>query len=99
LPEVDYFKPELVDGTLTERLDWYGEKYRSTKVTSFDRGQIVYFSTNSEVCDSWVLIPGAATLPTAVTSIAYCLTLIYLFLGIGIISDIFMSAIEKITAQ
>ena len=89
----------MVDGSYTERLDWYGETYQTTKVVTFERGQIVYFSKNSEVCDSWVLIPGAAMLPTAVTSIAYCFTLIYLFLGIGIISDIFMSAIEKITAQ
>ena len=84
---------------MTERRDWYGTTFESTEVVNYPRGQIVYFSYNTEVCNSWVLIPGAATLPTGVTSIAYCLPLIYLFLGIGIISDIFMSAIEKITAQ
>jgi solute carrier family 8 (sodium/calcium exchanger) len=30
---------------------------------------------------------------------AYCLTLIYLFMGISIVSDIFMLAIEKITSK
>lgn len=88
----------MKDGAMTERLDWYGTTYGTTKVVDFKRGQIVYFSSNTATCDSWVLIPGAATLPTGVTSIAYCLSLIYLFLGIGIISDIFMSAIEEITA-
>ena len=44
-------------------------------------------------------MPGTAILPTGVLAVAYCLSLIYLFLGIGIVSDIFMSAIEKITAQ
>jgi solute carrier family 8 (sodium/calcium exchanger) len=29
----------------------------------------------------------------------YCITLVYLFLGISIVSDIFMSAIEKVTSQ
>jgi len=99
LPEEDYFTPEVIDGATTARLDWYGTKYETTEVVNYPRGHIVYFSTNTAVCNSWVLIPGAATLPTGVTSVAYCLTLIYLFLGIGIISDIFMSAIEKITAQ
>jgi hypothetical protein len=37
-PEIDYFTPELVDGAYTERLDWYGEKYQTTKVVSFERG-------------------------------------------------------------
>jgi len=68
------------------------------KVVPYQRGQIVYYSTNKAVCDSWVLIPGTALLPRSVTSVAYGITLIYLFLGIGIISDIFMAGIENITA-
>jgi len=46
-----------------------------------------------------VILPGTAILPKGLLSVAYCVTLIYLFLGIGIISDIFMSAIEKITSK
>ena len=46
-----------------------------------------------------VLFPGVPILPTAVLAIAYSLTLCYLFAGIGIVSDIFMTSIEKITSQ
>ena len=46
-----------------------------------------------------VLFPGVAILPTAVTAIAYFFALNYLFAGIGIVSDIFMTSIEKITSQ
>ncbi len=46
-----------------------------------------------------MLVPGTAILPTPVVAVAYCFSLIYLFLGISIVSDIFMSSIEKITAQ
>ncbi len=57
------------------------------------------YSKNTKVCDSWVIIPGMAILPSGLLVIVYGITLIYLFLGIGIISDIFMSGIENITAQ
>jgi hypothetical protein len=46
-----------------------------------------------------VLIPGTALLPIGVLAVAYGLSLVYLFMGIGIISDIFMVSIEKITAK
>lgn len=57
------------------------------------------YSKNKLVCDSWVLIPGTPLLPTGVLAVAYGIVLIYLFLAIGIISDIFMAGIENITAQ
>jgi hypothetical protein len=40
---------------------------------------------------SWVLVPGTAILPKGLLAIGYCLSLIYLFLGIAIVSDVFMS--------
>ena len=48
---------------------------------------------------SSLLIPGVATLSTGLLSIAYGLCLIYLFLGISIVSEIFMESIEKITSK
>jgi len=57
---------------------------------SFTQGKIHYYSKNIEVCTSPVLVPGTALLPNGLLAIAYCLTLIYLFLGISIVSDIFM---------
>lgn len=46
-----------------------------------------------------MLVPGTAILPTGLLAIGYCLTLIYLFLGISIVSDIFMDGIERITSE
>ena len=45
------------------------------------------------------MVPGVATLSTGLLAIAYGLCLIYLFLGIAIIAEIFMESIEKITAK
>jgi len=59
----------------------------------------VYYGGNSEICLSPFLIPGIGLLPTGFLAICYGLTLIWLFLGISIISDVFMSGIEKITSQ
>ena len=64
----------------------------------YNRGEIVYYSKNLEICNSPVLIPGIALLPNGLLAMFYALTLIYLFLAIGIVSDIFMAAIEKITS-
>lgn len=50
------------------------------------------------MCTSWVLIPGIALLPWGLLAVFYLITLVYLFLAIGIISDIFMAGIENITA-
>lgn len=69
------------------------------EIQEFERGRIVYFSKNTEVCTSTLLIPGVATLGTGILSVCYALSLIYLFLGISIVSEIFMESIEKITAK
>lgn len=69
------------------------------QVQEFQRGRIVYFSKNTEVCQSSLLIPGVANLNRTVLSIAYGLSLCYLFIGVSIVAEIFMEAIEKITAK
>jgi hypothetical protein len=68
-------------------------------VQEFPRGRIVYFSKNTEVCHTSLLIPGVATLSRGFLAVCYGLCLIYLFLGISIVAEIFMEAIEKITAK
>lgn len=45
-----------------------------------------------------VLIPGTSLLPKGLLGIAYFIFLIFLFLGISIVADIFMAAIEVITS-
>jgi len=48
---------------------------------------------------SSLLIPGVATLSRELLAFAYGFALIYLFLGISIVAEIFMEAIEKITSK
>lgn len=50
------------------------------------------------MCDSWVLFPGISLLPRGLTAVFYFFALNYLFMGIGVVSDIFMESIEKITS-
>jgi hypothetical protein len=45
-----------------------------------------------------ILIPGIQLLPTKMLAVTYFVFLMYLFLGIAIIADIFMEAIEVITS-
>lgn len=81
------------------KLSYDGRDFTSAAQVNFDRGRIVYYSRNIEVCNSSMLIPGVALMPTGFLAIAYGSMLVYLFMGIGIISDIFMDSIEKITAR
>jgi len=46
-----------------------------------------------------VLIPGTTLLPKGLLGFVYFIFLCFLFLGISIVADIFMAAIEKITSQ
>jgi solute carrier family 8 (sodium/calcium exchanger) len=46
-----------------------------------------------------VLVPGTTLLPKGLLGFAYLMFLGFLFLGIAIVADIFMEAIEKITSQ
>lgn len=45
------------------------------------------------------MIPGVATLSRELLAIFYGLCLVYLFLGISIVAEIFMESIEKITSK
>lgn len=44
-------------------------------------------------------MPGTAILPNGLLAVGYFFALVYLFLGISIVADIFMGAIEKITSE
>lgn len=59
----------------------------------------VNVTDGNRVCDSFVMIPGSYLINTPALAVFVLLTLGWLFMGIGIISDIFMEAIEEITAQ
>lgn len=46
-----------------------------------------------------MLVPGMYMMNNKFLAVVYLCTLAYLFVGIAIISDIFMEAIEQITSQ
>jgi len=79
---------------------YYGDDaYEQVQISVYPRGRIVEFTNNpSGFCNSGMLIPGISILPKGFLFILYLLFLLYLFLGISIISDVFMSAIEVITS-
>ena len=86
-------------GTFTY-VDFYGEshEYKNNMIKYYERGRVVYYGNNLSMCVSALLLPGTALLPTGFLVVCYGMSLIYLFLGISIISDIFMSGIESITS-
>jgi hypothetical protein len=81
-----------------EHLCYDGEAFSSTETEWYPRGRIVYYSHNEQVCNSTLLIPGTAILPNGLLAVFYALALVYLFLGIYVVSDIFMASIERITS-
>lgn len=78
---------------------WQGREYEHRKYTTFERGSIEVFSNNDEVCSSGIIIPGTELLDYPLLGTFYFLGMAYLFLGIAIIAEIFMGAIEVITSQ
>jgi len=65
-----------------------------------DAGIIVQFeSDDDKVCKSWILLPGENLWGAGVRGFLYIVFMFYLFIGIAIISDIFMGAIEVITSK
>ena len=57
-----------------------------------------FYNSNSVCFSSLVLIPGTQLMSNSFLGGVYLLFLLYLFLGIAIISDLFMAAIENITS-
>lgn len=78
---------------------WMTESFDKRSIVNFKRGQIVEFTNKEGFCGSYILIPGVALLPDGLLGFAYFLALCYLFLGISVVSDIFMEGIGVITSK
>ena len=78
---------------------WDGDSYDHRKIYKFSRGYVEIYSNRDEVCTSEILISGIELLDYWFLAIVYFVALVYMFLGVAIISDIFMGAIEVITSQ
>ena len=66
-------------------------------VDELSNGIIVEYS--NEPCEAWILLPGENLWPVGIRGFLYITFMFYLFIGIAIISDIFMGAIEVITSK
>ncbi|XP_052828046.1 sodium/calcium exchanger 2 isoform X6 [Octopus bimaculoides] len=67
---------------------------------NYTYGYIVeYIPENHTRCSSWILVPGENLWLHTTRGVIYIIAILYIFLGIAIVSDLFMSSIEVITSQ
>lgn len=62
-------------------------------------GYIEEYTNKETFCHSWVFNPGLSLMSDAALGVCYLLLLFWLFIGISILADIFMEAIEVITSK
>ncbi|XP_038067860.1 sodium/calcium exchanger 2-like isoform X3 [Patiria miniata] len=68
--------------------------------TNYSNGQVVeYVPSNQEPCKSWLLLPAENLWSVPLRGILYITAMLYIFVGIAIVSDIFMCSIEMITSK
>lgn len=80
--------------------NWKGESYEEYKFQNRANGYVVQYWSEGQECWSFILIPGMQIgYSHNFLGFLYLIMLIYLFLGIAIIADIFMEAIEVITSK
>lgn len=65
--------------------------------TNYSKGYIVEYK--APCFKSWLLLPGENLWSDGLRGFLYIVAMLYLFLGIAIIADIFMSSIEVITSK
>ena len=75
-----------------------GETYSNASYTEMGKGYVLEFTEDEEWCHSFTLLPGFPLFNRYFLSVFYLLVLFFLFLGIAIVADIFMAAIEVITS-
>ncbi|XP_076803796.1 sodium/calcium exchanger 1-like isoform X1 [Clavelina lepadiformis] len=75
-------------------------------ITYFSNGYVVEYAPVDETgnftekyCQSWILLPAENLWPDVVRIILYILAIIYIFIGVAIGSDVFMTSIEVITSK
>ena len=78
---------------------WEGKEFAQFLRIGRPGGYIDEYTDKETFCHSWVLFPGLSLLPDAALGICYLLFLFWLFMGIAILADLFMEAIETITSK
>ena len=80
----------LASGAWSQAYQWDGKEFDEYHVSNLQRGYIEEYTNLDEFCHSILLPPGFPLMHPIILALVYLLALIYLFLGIAIISDIFM---------
>lgn len=78
---------------------WNEMKYKCLSIKKSSNGFVEEYYDDQQCYSSLVLLPGTPLLSKGFLGFMYLLFLCYLFLGISIIADIFMEAIEVITSK
>ena len=75
---------------------WEGVPYQ----VNYSRGYVIeYLKNNYSSCERWMLLPAENLWATWLRGLLYIITMLYIFVGIAIVSDIFMCSIEVITSK
>lgn len=64
-------------------------------ITNYSNGYVAeYVQNGTEICSSWILLPAENLWPKELRAFLYVLAMLYLFIGVAIGSDVFMTSIE-----
>jgi hypothetical protein len=89
----DQSRPVVAD------MAWTETKYKCLSIKKSSNGFVEEYYDVQQCYSSMILVPGTSLMSNGFLGVMYLLFLSYLFLGISIIADIFMEAIEVITSK
>ena len=99
-----FTKQVVVDAKIKDRdfegpYLWEGKEYSMALRQYNPGGFIEEYTDKEEFCHSFIYHPGLSLLGDGALAVCYLLFLFWLFIGISILADIFMEAIEQITSK
>jgi solute carrier family 8 (sodium/calcium exchanger) len=80
-------------------MEWSEKKYACLSIKKSPNGFVEEYYDEQQCYSVLILVPGTSLMSSGFLGVMYLLFLGYLFLGISIIADIFMEAIEVITSK
>jgi solute carrier family 8 (sodium/calcium exchanger) len=78
---------------------WQGLEYSKIRKVERQSGYVEEYTSSEKFCESWMLLPGSSLMPAGVTASALMVVLLYVFLGMTVLTDIFVEAVAKITSK
>ncbi|XP_071844528.1 sodium/calcium exchanger 3-like isoform X2 [Apostichopus japonicus] len=76
------------------------EEFSFIYFQNFSNGHVAeYYNNRTDRCTSWILLPAENLWPRWIRGVLYLTAMFYIFMGIAIISDVFMCSIEVITSK